>query len=500
MKAVQKPACLFCADPYIYMASLKTNVLLNYINTFTSIAFPVITFPYATRVLLLDGIGLANFYGSLVNYITLFSGIGIQMYAAKEVARHRDNVYHRNKCTVEIAILGLLFCVLGYVAVALMGLFVPRIHAHLDLFLVLSLSIFFTVIGVDWFYRAIEDFTFITVRAVLFRALAAVSLFVFVRSSDDLLAYCLVTVSLSVGNNFINFIHLRKYISLRTIPWRELNVWHHLPRTLKIFIPNLVTNMYGHLNIAMLGFMQSAAIVGLYSAGSKLVLIALSVINSLSIVLLPRSSNLIETGHYADFASISLKAVRLVILLSLPGLALMALLAPQIVVACCGGAFAPSSVVVACTAPVLLIVGLSNIIGIQILYSQGRERIVIGSMLAGVVLNVILNLALIPSHQYMGAALSMLLSETFVLVVQLVVGRKYVPFRLRDLGLGKYLTATLLLALSVLMVTAGVDGVWLPLIAGVLLGGGIYVLSLYFMRDTLFSEMLHYTVSMFRRR
>lgn len=482
------------------MASLKTNVLLNYVNTFTSIVFPVITFPYATRVIQVEGIGLTNFYGSLVNYITLFSGVGIQMYAAKEVAKYRDNPALRNQCTVEIALLGFAFCALGYIAVGVLGAFVPSIHAHLDMFLVLSLSVFFTAIGVDWFYRAIEDFTFITIRALVFRSISAVALFIFVRSPRDLLAYCFVIVSVAVGNNFINFIHLRKYIDWRTIPWRRLRVWHHLPQTLKIFIPNLVTNMYGYLNIAMLGFMQSAAIVGLYSAGSKLVLIALTVINSLSIVLLPRSSNLIAAGRLDEFRRISIKGVRLVLILALPGLALMSIIARPLMILFCGAAFADAWVVVALTAPLLVIVGLSNIFGIQMLYAQGKERIVIGSMLAGLAINFGLNLWLIPTWHYTGAALAMITGELVVLLVQLSAGRRYIPFGWRDLVLAKPVAGALLLALvawgvNLLKLTA-----WQTVISATLLGLVAYTLVLALLHDSLFYEILGYATSLVRRR
>lgn len=477
------------------MASLKTNVLLNYLNTFSSIVFPVITFPYATRVLQLEGIGLANFYGSLINYITLFSGIGIQMYASKEVAKYRDNIYLRNKCTVEIEILGLFFCFCGYVAVALLSTFIPSIHAHRDMFYVLSLSIFFTAIGMDWFYRAIEAFTFITVRAVIFRVITAAMLFIFVHSPQDLLIYCVTMVSLSVGNNVINFIHIRKYITISSIPWKQLNVWHHLPQTLRIFIPNLVTNMYGHLNIVMLGFMQTSAIVGLYSAGSKLVLIVLTVITSLSIVLLPRSSNLIQTGHTLEFRAISLKSIHLVLFLSLPCMMAMILLSSQIVTIFCGEAFAEASVVVAYSAPILLLVGLSNIIGIQVLYSQGKEKIVVGSLVVGVIINFICNLLLIPAFHYKGASLSMIVAEFSVLFIQIMVSRAYIPFKFSDIKATNYLLGTFFMCVAMFLIKYCTDNLWISTITSTIIGIVVYTLTLYVRKDSLFMEALCYVSS-----
>ena len=83
------------------MPSLKTNVALNFLNTVTGIVFPVITFPYAARVLLPEGIGAVNFLQSIVAYIVLLTSLGIPMYAVREVAKYRDDVAIRNRITVR---------------------------------------------------------------------------------------------------------------------------------------------------------------------------------------------------------------------------------------------------------------------------------------------------------------------------------------------------------------------------------------------------------------
>ena len=195
------------------MSSLKTNVLFNYINTITGIIFPVITFPYASRILLPEGIGVVNFQLSIINYIVLFTSLGIPLYAVKEVAKYRDDIALRNKTTIEITILSLLLSLLGYIAVFIIGKFVPQINANISLFYILSLTVMFTSLGVNWFYQAIEDFKFITIRAVIIRTLAAGCLFLFVKDKSDLLIYGAVTVGSTVGNNLINlYIYASSYI------------------------------------------------------------------------------------------------------------------------------------------------------------------------------------------------------------------------------------------------------------------------------------------------
>ena len=480
------------------MASLKTNVLLNLLNTFVNIAIPVVTFPYAARVLQLEGLGLANFLGSVVNYIVLITGLGIPMYAVKEVARYRDDVRVRNHCTMEIATLSFILCLIGYVVVAALCVAVPRINEHTDLFLILSLTIIFTAIGVNWFYQAIEEFKFITVRAIFFRIFAAVCLFMFVHSPNDLLLYCCCMVSLAVGNNIINFVHLRKFIDIRTIAWRKLKIVRHLKPTLQVFLPNLITSIYGNLNIVMIGFMQDDAAVGIYSAGNKLVLIVLMVITSLSVVLLPRCSNLVETGKLEEFRTISLKTVHLIFATALPCMAGMMLLSTPLIVLFCGETFVPASAVVTWTAPVLLLIGLSNVIGIQILYPLGKQNIVVWSMVVGILLNFVLNLILIPFMSYMGTVWATLVAECVVLFIQWHYGKQYIPFKLKSVRPMKYVCATFVMGVVVFMMVHFVSDTPIFSLAVALTCAIVYGCTLILLKDKLTIEFLDYVSHLFK--
>ena len=150
------------------MSSLKGNIILNYINTLAGLVFPIITFPYASRVLLPEGIGVVNFQNSIIGYIVLFTSLGIPLYGVREIAKCRNDLELRDRTTVEITILSIILSLLGYIVVWLLGEYVPRIREELTLFYILSLTIIFTGIGVHWFYQGIEDFLFITVRGLFF--------------------------------------------------------------------------------------------------------------------------------------------------------------------------------------------------------------------------------------------------------------------------------------------------------------------------------------------
>lgn len=481
------------------MASLKANVFLNFVNTITGIVFPVITFPYAARVLLPEGIGAVNFYQSIVNYIILLTSLGIPMYAVREVAKFRDDIEKRNRVTVEITLLSLFLSLGGYILVWLLGEYVPQIQQQESLFYVLSSGILFTAIGVNWFYQAVEDFKFITIRALVFRLLAAVALFLFVKTKDDLLIYAFVIIGSTVGNNFINFIHLRTYIPVCRISWQQLQIWRHLKPALHIFVFNLITSIYLNLNTVMLGFMKGDTAVGFYTAGNKISHIVLSVVASLGVVMLPRCSNLVEKGRMEEFASVTSKSYRFVLALSIPSMLGLILLAVPVITVFCGVEFSTAAPVLCWTAPIIVFIGLSNVFGIQILYPCGKENLVIWSTVGGAVFNFLLNLWLIPVWSYTGAAISTFIAELVVLVIQIVWGYRYIPFSIFEKSCANYLIASLCMVVAVYPAILYISNLWLLFAASILLGSMVYAGVLYGMKDSLLIEITQYALRRIKR-
>ena len=142
--------------------SVKINFIFNLINTTSGLLFPLITFSYASRIIMAEGIGQVNFYNSIISYITLFSSIGIPLYGIREIARVRDCKAELSRTTIEILVLNLLLNIIGYAAVAIICITVSRVQANIPLFLLLSVSIALTTIGCSWFYSGIEEFKYIT--------------------------------------------------------------------------------------------------------------------------------------------------------------------------------------------------------------------------------------------------------------------------------------------------------------------------------------------------
>ncbi|MDE7345768.1 MAG: flippase [Muribaculaceae bacterium] len=480
------------------MSSVKKNIILNGINTVTSILFPIVTFPYAARILLPEGIGVINFQLSIINYIVLLTSLGIPLYAVKEVAKFQDEKYLRNKITIEIILLSFVLCLFGYIIVWILAEFIPQIHYQSSLFFILSLTIVFNSIGVNWFYQGIEDFQYITIRAIVVRTLSAVALFIFVKNPTDILAYGIVTVGSTVGNNFINFIHLRKHIDFRDIRVSNLEVFKHLKPALHVFILNLIISLYIQLNTIMLGFMQGDDAVGYFTAGTKISHIGLTLISSIGTVLLPRGTNLLQKQDLAGFSLIINKSARLTVALSLPVIVALMILATPVTMIFCGPEYIASIPVLYLNAPVILFIGLTGVMGIQILYPKNKLNIVICSVSGGAIVNIILNIILIPLYGATGAAISTLIAEFIVFTLQAILGRNYYPFTWNSIVLIRYVVATILMGAVLQIVHTFLSNDVLQILISVPLGIAVYTIGLYCLNDDLLKDTIDFILK--RRR
>lgn len=454
--------------------SVKTSYIFNLINTGSGLLFPLITFPYSSRILLTDGIGQYQFFDGIIGYILLITSLGIPLYAVRELAMVRHEPLKRSKVATEILILHTLLTAIAYLIVFILAATVTKIKADLPLFLLQSASLLFSAIGVQWFYTAMEDFKYITVRSIFIKVLATIALFVFVKEKSDLLWYAAVNVGANVGNNIFNFLRLRKHISLQELDLRELDIKRHIRPSLKLFTLNLVISIYILLDTVMLGFIKNSDAVGLYTSASKLTKMSIGAITALGTVLLPRFSNYLSTGRKAEFIELGNKAISFTAALAFPMAAGLIILAHPIITVFSGETFAAAATTLQIIAPVTIFIGFGSLIGMQILYPQGKENLVIGATLAGAVTNLILNLLLIPVYSQNGAATASVIAELTVMTTALILGRKYLPFQFLTRQNLNYIIGTLIMGGAVYYIAGLVPHAWQKVLLGVPGGALIY--------------------------
>lgn len=471
--------------------SLKANYLFNLANTISGLLFPLITFPYASRILLADGIGQIIFFQSIIQYITLLTCLGIPMYAIREVAKIRENIEERNKVTVEILLLHASLTVVGYIIMILLVATVTKIQVDILLFLLLSTTIFFTAIGCEWFYQGVEDFKYITIRGLIVKTISVILLFLLVKTKEDIMWYAAYSVFGVLGGNVFNFVRLRKYISIKTLPFRELHPLRHLLPALHVFVLNLVISIYVQLNTVMLGFMADTTAVGLFTAASKLSHMVLGIVGALGTAMLPRLSNLITTGQKEEFNRLAQKSMQFVIAITLPMTVGIIMTSSYLIPLFCGDTYTPAILTLQVISPIILAIGISNIMGIQILYPQGQENKVIISTALGAIANFFLNVWLIPQLAQDGAAIATVIAEIAVTVSMVYIGRTYIPIKWRNRSYIHYLIGSFLMGIGIWIwkyqSPFRSDIVNLAIVCGI--GISIYLFYLILIKDSFCTEL-----------
>lgn len=430
--------------------SIRKNFLMNAMLTMSSFLFPLITFPYVSRILLPAGTGTVSFATSVVAYFNMFAQLGIPTYGIRACAQVRDDREALTRTAHELLLLNLLMSAISYAVLAVCLITVPRLRAERTLITVISLTIGLTAIGMEWLYKALEQYTYITIRSIVFKLVALIAMFLLVHREEDYIIYGGITILAASASNILNFIHARRFISMRSVG--GYNLRRHWKPVAVFFAMACATTVYTNLDTVMLGFMTTKVDVGYYNAAVKIKTILVSIVTALGAVLLPRASYYIEHGEMERFREITRKSLRFVLLLASPLMLYFIFFAREGVRLLSGPAYDGAVLPMQLIMPTLLLIGLTNILGLQMLVPLGREKVVLQSEIAGAVTDVILNAILIPRMASAGAAIGTLAAELVVLLVQYFALRDQVRETFLRLPYGEVLLSLLLASAAALWV------------------------------------------------
>ena len=192
--------------------SLKHNFIMNTILSASSFLFPLITFPYISRILLPEGNGQVTFATSLVSYFSMAAALGIPTYGIRICAQIRDNQKELSHTVCEIFIINLITTLFTYIIFFITINVIPRFRMDKTLFLVCGSTIFFNLLGMEWLYKALEQYKYITIRSIIFKCIAVILMFMLVHSKEDYIVYAGITVLASTGSNILNFINVKRLV------------------------------------------------------------------------------------------------------------------------------------------------------------------------------------------------------------------------------------------------------------------------------------------------
>lgn len=422
-------------DSNMGKGSIKRNFLLNSLLTISSFIFPMITFPYISRILLPAAIGRVSFATSLVTYFNLIAQLGIPTYGIRACAQVRDDKLKLTRVVQELLTINLLMSGLVYLLFFGLLILVPQLQDDRTLYLVMGSAILFNALGIDWMYQGLEQYAYITKRSILFKFLALIMMFAFIHQPKDYIIYGGISIFAASASNILNFINARKFITMQYVGGYRFK--RHFKAIGIFFAMSCATIIYTNLDTIMLKWLTTNTDVGYYNTAVKVKTILVGVVTSLGAVLLLRASYYVENHMLEDFRRVSKKAINFVMVFAAPVSLYFILFAKPSIYLVSSGAFAGAIKPMQIIMPTVMLIGITNILGIQILVPLGRQKTVMWSEIAGAGVDFLVNWLLIPKYASAGAAFGTLLAEIVVLIVQFVSLRREIKLMVRQIYFGK---------------------------------------------------------------
>lgn len=473
--------------------SLKVNAFLNGFKTFLNFLFPLITFPYISRVLSVEEIGKYNFSNSIISYFLLLAALGIDKYAIREGAKYRENKERVSSFASEIFSFNIVSTLVSYSLLFLFILFSKTLERYTVCILIFSLQIFFTTLGTEWVYSIFEEYRYITIRSILFKMISVALLFMFVRNEGDYLAYAAITVFASVGSNVLNFFNAKKICSIRftlKIDWKKL-----FKPIMIIFASNIAIQIYVNSDTTMLGYLKDDYAIGIYSVATKIYLIVKNLTGSILTVTIPRLAYLASKKVKDDYEELLNKVANALIILILPSIVGLTMLSREAILIIASNKYLDAQLPLIVLSIAILFSTFSGLFNNCVLLPHKREKVFLKSSIISAVTNIVLNFILIPYFGAVAAAFTTLISEIIMALMNFMGCRDLIGRVVFNKSFKNNLTSVFCGSIGVIICCKIIMTVFLNIyvcsIVAVLLSVTVYGLILIALRNDIVLENLN---------
>jgi O-antigen/teichoic acid export membrane protein len=199
--------------------------------------------------------------------------------------------------------------------------------------------------------------------------------------------------------------------------------------------------------------MTTNANVGYYTTGIKFFTMVFGMVNALTTTVIPRISNIIAHKEYDKLGEMAQKLYRFTVGVTLPMVVGLIIVSPYLIVVFCGDGFRPSILVSQITAPLILVVGLSSVFGMQILYPMGKIKIMIKSAAFASIVDLLIVVLLTKNLREDATAIGYLCAEITATCSEVLLGKNFIPIKLRDKHLLLYVIGSAIMALGLYFIS-----------------------------------------------
>ena len=459
--------------------SVTKNYIYNLAYQILIIILPIITTPYISRVLGVENIGIYSYTLSISAFFILFGSLGVALYGKREIAYLQKDKKQYTIAFWEILILRIITMTISLI---IFGLTFARNGEYQVYFRILILEIVANCIDISWLFQGLEEFKKTVIRNMLVKLISVVCIFVFVKTRQDLTKYFIIYVlSIFIGNGSLWFYLPRFLVKVRI---NELNVKKHFKPTFNLFLPQIAVEVYTILDRTMIGLIiNDKSEVGFYDQSQKIIKMLLTVITALGTVMLPRIANNFANGKKKKINKYMKKSFNMVFFLSFPMIfgiiSVSAIFVPKFF----GEGYEKVAILMNVISPIILFIGLSNVIGTQYLLPTKRQKEFTISVVCGAVINFIINMSLIWNYGAIGASIGTVIAEFAVTVIQIYFVRKDFNILKIIKSARNYLLASGIMFVVCLIINNIVRKPYFSMALQVAIGGIVYLTILIILED-----------------
>ena len=462
--------------------SLKLNYIYNVSYQVLSLITPLITTPYVSRVLGADGIGDYSFTASVVTYFSMVAVLGTLTYGNREISYLQDDRKARSNLFWEIELLSFLSTGICTAAYLIFLLFCDR--SRFSLYAIQTISIVCVAFDIAWLLQGMEEFGKVMFRNMLFKVINIVFIFTAVRDKDDLFLYVAGMVLLALASNLSIWFYLPQYID-RPV-WKELHPMRHLKPTLALFIPSVAMSIYTVFDKTMIGLFSNNFENGYYEQALKISKTALTLVTALGAVMIPRMGYYFNQKNMDKVKELTYQSYNFVWFLGVPLSFGLIGISQNLVPWFYGKGYDKINVLLPILGLLIIIIGLSNVTGIQYFVTTKRERLLTATVIIGAVVNFICNLILIPKLYSIGASIASVAAEAVITLTQLYFIRNELSFTRIMAQSVKYLLAGACMLLVLFFENHYLSPSVLHSCIMIFSGAIVYFLALFILKDQFF--------------
>ena len=475
--------------------SITKNYIYNLLYQITALVVPLITTPYISRVLGAEAIGIYSFTLSVTTYFILFGTLGISLYGQREIAYLQDDKKNRTKTFWEIF---LFRCITMSISILIFYFSFGIKNEFKIYYRILLVELLTYYIDISWFFSGMEEFKKTVSKNILIRIISLILVFILIKKPSDLTKYFIIYVLSNFIGNLSLWFYLPKYI--QKIKFKELNILKHIKPTISLFIPQIAVQIYNVLDRTMLGaIISNKSEVGYYEQAQKYIKVLLTIESSLITVMIPRMANSFIKGEKYKIEKYMNKSFSFVMFLAFPMIVGSIDIAKEFVPIFYGEGYEKVGTIICLISPIILFVGLSNIIGSQYLLPTKKQKKYTIAVVSGAVINFVLNSIFIRKYYSFGASIATCIAELVVLVIELFMIRK--EFKIKKIlrnGV-KYLLSSTIMLIFLYIIDIIIKNNIYKLILKVLVGVLSYIIILIILKDSFLMEAKNKILNKFRR-